>query len=137
MWVPLYQRSQWSQHGCFLSKHSEMGIDSEGDVFVHSELEHSAPSVRPAGPSLSAAPTGLTEVGWQECSEWADHTACALVSRRVLDLFLRAGRSRTSAGKTIAAMDESCGTQTREISLNPGRNVDLDQDAHSERQLNI
>lgn len=39
---------------------SEMGIDSEGDMFVHR-----APSVCPAGPSLSAAPTGLTEVGYR------------------------------------------------------------------------
>lgn len=36
-------------------------------------------------------------------------------------------------GQTIAAMEESCGTQTREISLNPSRNADLNQVTHSER----
>ncbi|MEQ2204733.1 hypothetical protein XENOCAPTIV_017813 [Xenoophorus captivus] len=48
-----------------------------------------------------------------------------------------AAGSRQSDGKTIAAMLESCGTQTREISLNPSRNVDVDQNAHSERLLNV
>ena len=119
----------------FLYKQHKMGIDSEGDMFVHSALHTVLRLSCRAGPRRSTHGPDRGRV--QECRWWADHTACALVSRRVLDLFLRAGRSRPSAGETIAAMQQSCGTQTREISLNPGRNVDLDQDAHSERQLNV
>lgn len=69
----------------------------------------------------------------QECREWADHTVCALVSRRVLDLFLGLEGRGQGEEKTIATMEESCGTQTWETSSHSGRNVDLDQDAHSER----
>ena len=103
-------------------------------MLVHSAL-HSAVSVGPAGPDQSST-HGPDSGRVQECRAWADHAACALVSRRVLDLFLGLeGRGRAME-KQWWPCKRAVG-QTRELSLNPSRNADVDQDTHSERQLII
>lgn len=102
--------------------HSINGVHLEGDMLVHYVMS-TVVHLFCQGGSLNSAHRPDRE---QECREWVDRTACALVSKRLLALSHQFGGSRETAGKTIRAMEENCGTQTREISLNHEKNVDLE-----------
>lgn len=81
------QHHLWSQHGCPVSCINRVKWESTHSLSPLPCAQCSVCLFCTAEPQCSTHGPDRGRV--QECREWADHTACALLPRRVLDLFLR------------------------------------------------